>query len=137
LSAERNRQIYGKCNNPYGHGHDYILEVSVLGPVDQETGMAVRVAALDGLVREQVLESFHMRNLNLDVPEFADVVPTSENVALVVQSRLQVAWNRWFDSSWPVLEKVRIQETPRNTFEVHARAAKSDGRELVQELASK
>lgn len=118
LTAERNREVYGKCNNPHGHGHDYILEVSARGPVDPETGLALRVESLDALVREQVLQALQMRNLNLDVPEFADRVPTSENVALVVRARLAAAWKQWFAGAWPVLEKVRIRETPRNSIEV-------------------
>ncbi len=125
LSAERNREVYGKCNNPHGHGHDYILEVSVRGPVDPETGMAVDVRALDAIVKQQILDAFQMRNLNLDVPEFAALVPTSENVALVVQARLQRAWAAWFPSPWPALEKVRIQETPRNIFEVFSKTPSS------------
>jgi 6-pyruvoyltetrahydropterin/6-carboxytetrahydropterin synthase len=137
LSAERNREVYGKCNNPYGHGHDYIVEVSVRGPVDPETGLAVRVEALDALMREEVLQAFHMRNLNLDVAEFADLVPTSENLALVIRARLQAAWGRWFGGPWPVLEKVRIQETPRNSFEVFSRTSESEERDQNREMATK
>ncbi len=124
LTDEANRELYGKCNNPHGHGHDYVLEVSVRGPVDAETGMAVRLDHLDALVSEEILRHFHMRNLNLDVAEFARLVPTSENVALVAQARLQGAWKRYFPGAWPVLEKVRIQETPRNIFEVYSQAPK-------------
>jgi len=134
LSAERNREVYGKCNNPHGHGHDYILEVSVRGPVDPETGLVVRVDDLDRLVREEVLCAFHMRNLNLDVAEFADLVPTSENVALVVRDRLARTWDRVFGPPWPVLEKVRVQETPRNTFEVCSRRASNESTQIAREL---
>lgn len=137
LSEERNREVYGKCNNPYGHGHDYILEVTVRGPVDGETGLAVRVDVLDALVREEILGDFHMRNLNLDVEEFASMVPTSENVALVAQARLRRAWGEWFAGAWPALEKVRIQETPRNIFEVYAEASAGPRGTAGRELATK
>lgn len=134
LSAERNREVYGKCNNPHGHGHDYVLEVSVRGPVDPETGLVVRVDDLDRLVREEVLSSFHMRNLNLDVPEFAGLVPTSENAAIVVRVRLERAWERVFAGPWPALEKVRIQETPRNIFEVYAHRPARPEEETASEM---
>lgn len=137
LSEERNREVYGKCNNPHGHGHDYVLEVSVRGPVDPETGMVVRVDALDALVQREVLTGFHMRNINMDVPEFASLVATSENVASVVQARLQNAWERAFPAPWPVLEKVRIQETARNILEVYAHRDAGKPAEPAREMAMK
>lgn len=118
LTERQNREIYGKCNNPHGHGHNYVLEVSVRGPVDPLSGLAVDVAALDRLVQTQILPHFHLRDMNRDVPEFEGLVPTSENLALVVKERLERAWAQEFRGAWPVLEKVRIQETPRNIFEV-------------------
>ncbi len=136
LSDERNREVYGKCNNPFGHGHDYILEVSVRGPVDAETGMLIRVEDLDAVVRNEVLRDFHMRNLNLDVPEFRNMVPTSENVAVVVRRRLERVWSGVF-GPWPALEKVRIQETPRNIFEVCVRSTNSGQSSDTQELVTK
>lgn len=136
LSAERNREVYGKCNNPHGHGHDYILEVGVRGPVDPQTGLVVRAEDLDRLVQEEVLSAFHMRNLNLDLPEFSDLVPTSENVAVVVRVRLERAWERVFTGPWPVLEKVRIQETPRNIFEVCAHRPAEPGKETAHEMVT-
>ncbi|MDX2150750.1 MAG: 6-carboxytetrahydropterin synthase [Bryobacteraceae bacterium] len=115
LAEGENAALYGKCNNPYGHGHDYVLEVSVRGPVDQRTGLSAPVAALDEYVSRRVLRDFSQRNLNLDLPEFAgDLVPTSENVALVIENRLRASWPQ----AWPDLEKVRIRETPRNIFDV-------------------
>ncbi len=115
LSEAENARIYGKCNHPHGHGHDYVLEVSVRGAVDARTGLAAPVAPLDELVRERVLRDFEHRNLNLDVPEFGGgLVPTSENLAVVVERRLRAAW----PASWPALEKVRIRETDRNIFDV-------------------
>ena len=120
LSDDENRKIYGKCNHPYGHGHDYEIDVSVLGPLDATTGWALDRGALDALVREQVTEPFEHRNLNLDVNSFCDVVPTSENLAVEVCRRLKRGWRSAFPGPWPRLEMVRIGETPRNIFVIRA-----------------
>ena len=82
LDAEANRRIYGKCNNPFGHGHDYELAVTLRGPRDARSGLAVERARLDRLVREQVLQRYAHRNLNAECEEFRAVVPTSENLGL-------------------------------------------------------
>jgi 6-pyruvoyltetrahydropterin/6-carboxytetrahydropterin synthase len=117
LSEEANRELYGKCNNPFGHGHDYVLEVTARGPVEAESGLAVRVGALDGLVEKRVLNEFRMSYLN-DCESFAGGrVPTTENLASEIINRLKEGWGEAFDGEWPVLEKVRIRETRRNTFE--------------------
>jgi len=118
LGEEENQRLYGKCNNPYGHGHNYVVEVSVRGPLD-ETGRAVDPQLLDGLVARQVLERFRHRNLNEDV-NFASVVPTSENLAAEICRRLKRNWSAAFPGAWPRLEKIRIAETPRNIFEIRA-----------------
>lgn len=120
LSEERNRELYGKCNNPYGHGHNYVVEVSVRGPRDGVTGRAVDTAALDELVRAQVIRPFDHRNLNVEVAGFARVVPTSENLGYEICRRLKWNWKQAFPERWPELEKIRIEETPRNIFEVGA-----------------
>lgn len=119
LSDEENRALYGKCNHPYGHGHDYVVEVSARGPLD-EHGRALDLAALDGLVRREVLEPFEHRNLNVEVERFAREVPTSENLAVEVCRRLKRGWAAVFSGEWPKLEKVRIGETRKNIFEVGA-----------------
>jgi 6-pyruvoyltetrahydropterin/6-carboxytetrahydropterin synthase len=118
LTPEQNREIYGKCNNPYGHGHDYIVEVSVRGQVDPVTGRAADVEALDRLVRQEVLRPLDHRNLNADVPEFAATAPTSENLALAIRTRLRKKWRSTFPGSWPELEGIRILETRNNLFEI-------------------
>jgi 6-pyruvoyltetrahydropterin/6-carboxytetrahydropterin synthase len=120
LSDEENRQLYGKCNNPYGHGHNYVLEVSVRGPRELATGRAVDTASLDRLVTQEVLGPFQHRNLNRDVAEFASVVPTSENLGIEICRRLKRNWMHVFPGEWPKLEKIRIAETPRNIFEVNS-----------------
>ncbi len=117
LSAEENRVIFGKCNNPYGHGHDYVLDVTVQGPLDAETGRVVDLEYLDSLVRREVLEPFEHCNLNTDIREFAKVVPTSENIAVEIGRRLRKAWAAAFGPE-PVLAKVRVYETRRNIFEL-------------------
>ena len=93
LSDENNRRIYGKCNNPYGHGHNYIVEVSVRGPADEATGVALNVMALDELVSREVLQPFDHSNLNADSDSFAVLVPTTENLAAEIGRRLQQSAN--------------------------------------------
>jgi len=118
LSASENAELYGKCNNPYGHGHNYQIEVSARGPVEERSGRAVDPRALDRLVKEQVIEPFDQQNLNTAGTIFEEVVPTTENLAREIYRRLAVSWQSVFPGAWPVLEKVRIAETPRNIFEV-------------------
>jgi 6-pyruvoyltetrahydropterin/6-carboxytetrahydropterin synthase len=120
LDAEENRRLYGKCNNPYGHGHNYVIEVSARGPADGRTGRVLDPGRLDGLVREQVLTPFDHRNLNAEVAAFHDVVPTSENLAIEICRRLKTNWRTAFPGEWPKLHKVRIAETERNIFEIKA-----------------
>ena len=120
LSEDQNRVLYGKCNNPYGHGHNYIVEVSARGPLDAVSGRSVDTERLDRLVREQVLAPFDHRNLNTEVAEFEGMVPTSENLGYEICRRLKRNWKEMFPGEWPKLEKIRIGETPRNIFEVGA-----------------
>src|SRR5260370_37109620 len=91
FSEEENRDLYGKCNNPDGHGHDYVLDVSVTGPVDAASGQVVNIHVLDRLVSEQILRDFDHKYLNADVAEFSNVVPTSENIIRVMEHSLQAA----------------------------------------------
>ena len=112
LSEDENRRLYGKCNNPYGHGHNYVLDVTVEGPLD-ESGQIVNRAALDGVVRKSVLARLDHRNLNVDVPELGGAVPTTENLASAIRAALERQW------TLPArLAHVRISETDRNTFEL-------------------
>ena len=117
LSEEENRRLYGKCNNPYGHGHNYLVEVSVRGPLEGRTGRVVDTAVLDELVRREVVLPFDHRNLNQEVAVFAGVaptlVPTSENLGFEICRRLKRNWKQVFPGEWPKLEKVRIGETAR------------------------
>jgi 6-pyruvoyltetrahydropterin/6-carboxytetrahydropterin synthase len=112
LSSEENTRLYGKCNNPYGHGHDYVLDVTVEGNVHPD-GQVVERQALDALVTDQVLARLDHRNLNCDVPELAERVPTTENLASAIEDMLKRSWKL------PArLAKVRISETAKNTFEL-------------------
>jgi 6-pyruvoyltetrahydropterin/6-carboxytetrahydropterin synthase len=110
LSEEQNRAIYGKCNNPYGHGHNYALEVTVSGQVSNQTGMVCNLVDLDEAVRRDVIDRFDHQNLNT-LPEFASRVPTTENLATQIYDILK----RSFTAAH--LERVRIEETLMNSFE--------------------
>jgi 6-pyruvoyltetrahydropterin/6-carboxytetrahydropterin synthase len=120
LSDEQNQRIYGKCNNPYGHGHNYAIEVSARGPADESSGLAIRIPVLDDLVRREVLMPFDHSNLNLDTSAFCDSVPTTENLAFEIGRRLKRSWSDAFPGEWPKLDKIRIAETGRNIFELRA-----------------
>ena len=110
LSDEENRALYGKCNNPYGHGHNYEVEVTVQGRIDEVTGRAVDLAVLDRLVEEEILAPFRYRNLNTEVEAFRAISPTTENLAEEVDRRLR--------ARCPQVEKIRIWETDRNICEI-------------------
>jgi 6-pyruvoyltetrahydropterin/6-carboxytetrahydropterin synthase len=120
LSDEENQRIYGKCNNPYGHGHNYAVEVSARGPADDSSGLAVPIPVLDDLVRREVLMPFDHCNLNVDTGAFCDSVPTTENLAFEIGRRLKRNWSAAFPGEWPKLDKIRIAETDRNIFELRA-----------------
>ena len=110
MSAEENCVTYGKCNNPYGHGHNYMVEVTVSGPVDDRTGMVCNLVDLDGFVHSHILERYDHQNLNL-LPEFINDVPTTENLCIAIYEIVK----RGFHNAH--LEKVRIEETMMNSFE--------------------
>jgi 6-pyruvoyltetrahydropterin/6-carboxytetrahydropterin synthase len=110
LSEEENCRIYGKCNNPYGHGHNYILEVVVTGPVNAGTGMIANLADLDAFVEREVLNAFDHKSLNEDVEAFREKVPTTEYLCIEINRRLR---------AFPVarLLRIRVEETANNSFE--------------------
>ena len=117
LGDDINREVYGRCNNPYGHGHDYVLEVTVEGPIEESTGRVCNLATLDDLVTQDVLRDLDHRNLNEDTPDFRSVVPTSENLTIAIEERLKQAWRSGFPTGWPRLSRIRLEETKRNSFE--------------------
>jgi 6-pyruvoyltetrahydropterin/6-carboxytetrahydropterin synthase len=110
LSEEQNRAVYGKCNNPHGHGHNYALEVTVSGQVEPSTGMICNLVDLDDAVRREVLSRFDHENLNFR-EEFASIVPTTEKLSEVIFNILQQSFKGAH------LEKVRLEETLMNSFE--------------------
>ena len=110
MSAQENRATYGKCNNPYGHGHNYMVEVTVSGRVDEQTGMVCNLADLDHFVHSEILERYDHQNLNL-LAEFVKQVPTTENLCIAIYEIVK----RGFLKAH--LEKVRIEETMMNSFE--------------------
>ena len=110
MSAEDNQAAYGKCNNPYGHGHNYVVEVLVGGAVDRETGMVINLVDLDRSVHNRVVDRFDHTNLNLD-PLFVNRVPTTEHLCKAVFELLD-------GSLLPArLVQVRVEETENNFFE--------------------
>ena len=110
MSEAENAATYGKCNNPYGHGHNYSLEITVSGPVDESTGMVCNLVDLDGFVEREVLSRYHLANLNT-LQEFAQLVPTTENLSVEIFEILQ----RGFSHAH--LDRVRLEETMMNSFE--------------------
>jgi len=110
FSDAENQRLYGKCNNPFGHGHNYLVEVTLTGPVDPATGMIANLGELDPYVEREVIEAFDQKYLNEEVPEFRMEVPTTENVVREIYRRLE---------AFPAarLERVRIEETSKNSSE--------------------
>jgi len=110
MSAQENLATYGKCNNPHGHGHNYFVEVTVSGPVEEATGMVCNLADLDGFVDREVIERYDLQHLNAS-SEFSERVPTTENLCIAIYELLK----QGFDKAH--VEKVRIEETLMNSFE--------------------
>ena len=110
LSEQENNRVFGKCNNPHGHGHNYTLEVRFSGAVDPVTGVIANLSDLDAFVDAQVIEPFDHRSLQDEVAAFRETVPTTENLCLEIYKRLK---------SFPIakLETVRVEETSNNSFE--------------------
>ena len=107
-NAEKNNQIFGKCNNPNFHGHNYELIVSVTGPVDAETGYVIDMKVLAQIIETQIEDHLDHKNLNLDVPEFEHLIPTAEHIAYVIYNRIKphLASNLNLE--------ITLYETPRN-----------------------
>lgn len=107
-SFEKNDAVFGKCNNPNFHGHNYELIVSVFGEIDPETGFVIDVKILKDLIKSEIENSFDHKNLNVEVPEFKDLNPTAENIAVVIWNKLRPH----LDSEKDL--EVILYETPRN-----------------------
>jgi len=107
-SDEKNAAVFGKCSNPNYHGHNYELEVGITGPIDPVTGFVMDVAELKALIKTEVEDPFDHKNLNLEVPEFKDLIPTVENIAQVIWTKLRGRISTQYDIT------VKLYETPRN-----------------------
>jgi len=107
-SDEKNAAVFGKCSNPNYHGHNYELEVGITGPIDPVTGFVMDVAELKALIKTEVEDPFDHKNLNLEVPEFKDLIPTVENIAQVIWTKLRGRISIQYDIT------VKLYETPRN-----------------------
>ena len=118
LGEAENDTLYGKCNNPGGHGHNYHLELTVAGPVNPRTGMVLDLAELDGFVQDQILACFDQSHLN-DQPNFEHVVPTTENLCLEIHRIVKGGWGRLRSAQSARLGRVRLEETSSNFFEVY------------------
>jgi len=109
LTPERNRDIYGKCNNPFGHGHNYVVQVTLAGPVDAVTGMVTNLGDLDSFAQREMLDLFDHANLNT-LECFLDLVPTTENLCVEL-------WKIFVQYPHARLERIRVEETGNNAFD--------------------
>jgi len=110
-SEEKNDAVFGLCNNANWHGHNYELEVKVVGEIDPETGYVIDLKVLKDIIKKEVEDRFDHKNLNMDCPEFAEMNPTAENIAVVIYDLLKAQLGDKYDL------KVRLYETPRNFVE--------------------
>ena len=113
-SAEQNKDVFGKCNNPNYHGHNYDLEVKVVGEVNPDTGYVMDMKILKQFIKSEVTEIYDHKNLNLDVPDFKTTIPTAENIARAIYERLRV------HITAPLELKIKLYETSRNFVEYPA-----------------
>ncbi len=111
---EKNEAVFGKCNNPYYHGHNYELEVKVVGEIDPETGYLIDLGVLKDYIKEEVEDYLDHKNLNLEIPEFKELIPSAEYICYVIWQRLRKRLPKKFDLY------VRLYETPRNYVEYPA-----------------
>lgn len=123
LSFEENSEIYGKCARPNGHGHNYHLEVSVTGEMDNRTGMIIDLVALQKVIDDYVIEPFDHTFLNKDIPYFAEIVPTAENIAVYIAQLLQEPISKLGAE----LDKVKLIESPNNSCEIFCRQSSLTG----------
>ncbi|TRY72184.1 hypothetical protein TCAL_00233 [Tigriopus californicus] len=116
LSDEENRDIFGKCNHIHGHGHNYVVEVTVSGSIDPRTGMVMNLVDLKHLIHESIMAPMDHKNLDLDVEEFRDEgrISTTENLSIVIWERIQRLMGSVLSSSSVRLFEVKIWETEKN-----------------------
>lgn len=107
-SEEKNKEVFGKCSNPYFHGHNYDMEIGVSGEVDPETGYLIDLKILKDIIKSEVEDALDHKNLNEEVPEFKDLNPTAENIAFVIYNKIKAKLDPKYDL------EVKLYETPRN-----------------------
>jgi len=122
FSAEENRRVFGKCNNPHGHGHNYTLEVTIAGEPDPATGMVLDLKELKDILQREVMDRMDHRHLNYEVPELAGKIPTCENIATVVWQLLEPKITRG------KLDRVRVYESPNLFADCTAVSSNGAGR---------
>jgi 6-pyruvoyltetrahydropterin/6-carboxytetrahydropterin synthase len=120
LTEQQNRDVYGKCNNPFGHGHNYFIEVTVAGPIDPETGFVVDMPKLDALAQRELLDRFDVQHMNADPVFSGDFVPSTENLTVEVERVFRRAVPLLDPAGKLRLHGIRIEETANNSFELPA-----------------
>ena len=123
LTSEQNREVYGKCNNPHGHGHNYWIEVTVAGPISDDTGFVVELPKLDELVHREIVDRFDHTHLNDDAVFSGAFVPSTENLAIEIERVLRTFMESLASHKRLRLVNVRIEETRNNSFDLPAIAA--------------
>lgn len=118
LSDQQNRDTYGKCNNPYGHGHNYFIEVTVVGPIDPDTGFVVDMPKLDALAQRELIDRFDAQHMNADPVFSGDFVPSTENLSIEVERVFREAVPLLDPTGRLRLDRVRIEETKNNSFDL-------------------
>ncbi len=113
-NAEKNKEVFGLCNNPNYHGHNYELIIQIIGTINTETGYVIDMKELSNLAQEEILSKFDHKNLNLDVPEFANLNPSAENIAVVIYQKLRPKIAAELEL------KIKLYETERNFVEFPA-----------------
>jgi 6-pyruvoyltetrahydropterin/6-carboxytetrahydropterin synthase len=130
LTDQQNRDTYGKCNNPFGHGHNYFVEITVAGPIDPETGFVVDLPKLDGLAQRELLDRFDGTHLNADGTFASDFVPSTENLSIEVERVFRTAVPLLDPSGRLHLHSIRIEETGNNSFDLPAQLHGEHGQSL-------
>jgi 6-pyruvoyltetrahydropterin/6-carboxytetrahydropterin synthase len=113
-SSEKNNEIFGKCNNPNFHGHNYIVEVKVIGEVDPDTGYVLDAKILKQIINRKIIDKYDHKNLNLDVPDFKNLIPTAENIARVIFDNIRISLSNDLEL------KIKLYETENNIVEYPA-----------------
>ncbi len=132
LTDDQNRETYGKCNNRFGHGHNYFVQVTVAGPVDAQTGFVVDMPKLDALLQREVIDRFDVSHLNADPLFKGDYVPSTENLVFEVERVLRHEIPHLRDDGTLRLVSIRVEETGNNSFDLPSPATQAPGLESYE-----